>query len=98
MHTVTTLNPVLIEKEEIRNLTFPSERIELSKDETSILKKKIRDSMILGNMHKNKSKIIFEDDRGVKEVRTTIWAAGEKYIVLKQGIAIPVHRILTIIL
>ncbi|MFT6843242.1 MAG: hypothetical protein ACJASR_002017 [Psychroserpens sp.] len=93
-----TLAPTLIEKETIPSLSFPKEPIIRSKDERSLLRKKINDSSVLGNIHHNKIKIVFEDSEGLKEVRTTIWAAGEDFIVLKKGISIPVHRIIDITL
>jgi hypothetical protein len=45
------------------------------------------------NLSKNfylKAHIIFETEEGLKEVITTIWAAGEKHIVLKGGITLPI--------
>lgn len=36
----------------------------------------------LGNLHHGKVSIVFEDDEGVKQVDTTIWATGLKYICL----------------
>ena len=54
--------------------------------------------MILGNVHRTKMRIIFEDIEGVKEVQTTIWAVGDKNIVLKKGVTIPIHRLIDVIL
>ncbi|MFT5600199.1 MAG: hypothetical protein ACI9N1_000433 [Flavobacteriales bacterium] len=93
-----TSAPTLIEKETIPSLSFPKEPIIRSKDERSLLRKKISDSSVLGNIHHNKIKIVFEDSEGLKEVRTTIWAAGEDFIVLKKGVSIPVHRVVDITL
>ena len=93
-----TSAPTLIEKETIPSLSFPKEPIIRSKDERSLLRKKISDSSVLGNIHHNKIKIVFEDSEGLKEVRTTIWAAGEDFIVLKKGVSIPVHRVVEITL
>ena len=87
------LSPTLIEKENISQLVFPKEEVQLSKEERSLLRKKLKDAMILGNIHHNKIAIVFEDEEGLKEVRTTIWAAGLKFVVLKKGVSIPVHRI-----
>ena len=53
--------------------------------------------MILGNIHRVKMKITFEDDECTKQVRTTIWAVGDKNIVLKKGVIIPIHRIIDIL-
>jgi uncharacterized protein (UPF0248 family) len=91
--STTAPTPKLIDKEEISNLVFPPESIHRSKDERSILNKKLRDAMVLGNIHHSKIRIIFEDAEGLKEVRTTVWAAGDEFIVLKKGVSIPVRRI-----
>jgi uncharacterized protein (UPF0248 family) len=40
--------------------------------------------------------VVFEDDQGRKMIETTIWATGEKNIVLKHGMTIPIHRIVEI--
>lgn len=94
MNAIATTH--LIEKEEVSSLHFPSDQVEISKEEISQLKRKLRKAMILGNLHHNKIKIVFRDDTEIKEVRTTIWATGEKHVVLKQGITIPIHRILDV--
>lgn len=92
----TLLSPVRIEKEEISNLIFPKTPITKTADETSILKHSLRRAMILGNLHHSKIKIVFEDDKGLKEVITTVWAVGDKNIVLKQGTVIPINRIVSL--
>jgi uncharacterized protein (UPF0248 family) len=91
-----TETPVLIEKEDIPSLKFPKEALTRSKDEQSILRKRLRDSMVLGNIHHQKIRIVFQDDEGIKEVRTTIWAADDRFIVLKKGVSIPVDRVISI--
>lgn len=90
--TITT-----IEKEAIPALKFPNEPVERSADQTKLLFHKLRRSMVLGNIHRVKMKIVFEDDESRKEVRTTIWAVGDKNIVLKKGVTIPISRIVDII-
>ena len=42
-------------------------------------------------------RIIFEDDEGTKEVRTTIWAVGDKNIVLKKGVTILIISLVDVI-
>ena len=97
-YMVTTYDTVLIEKESIPELNFPSKPLNKSKEQLILLKKKLKRSMILGNVHRTKMRIIFEDEEGVKEVQTTIWAAGDKNIVLKKGVTIPIHRLIDVIL
>ena len=94
----TTLKPTVIEKEIIPNLNFPNQPLDKTKDEMKKLVLKLKRSMILGNIDRTKMRIIFEDDEGTKEVRTTIWAVGDKNIVLKKGVTIPINRLVDVIL
>ena len=93
-----TYATTLIEKESIPKLSFPKQSIVETKKQLDLLKRKLRRSMILGNVHRTKMRIIFQDDDGVKEVQTTIWAVGDKNIVLKRGVIIPIHRLVDVIL
>jgi len=95
---IVTYTTQVIEKETIPSLHFPHEHVDKSKDQLLILKKKLRRSMILGNIHRTKMRIIFEDEEGTKEVQTTIWAVGDRNIVLKKGVIIPIHRLIDVIL
>lgn len=95
--TITT-KPTIIEKEIIPKLLFPSQPLDKSKDEMKKLVQKLKRSMILGNIDRTKMRIIFEDNEGVKEVRTTVWAVGDKNIVLKKGVTIPINRLIDVIL
>ena len=93
-----TYSTTLIEKESIPKLSFPKQSIVETKKQLDLLKRKLRRSMILGNVHRTKMRIIFQDDDGVKEVQTTIWAVGDKNIVLKRGVIIPIHRLVDVVL
>ena len=85
-----TLNPTLIDKERIPELSFKAPvQIEQHED----LESKLLDAMKLGNLHHGKVAIIFRDDEGYKRVETTIWAVGAKYICLKGVMWLPVSRI-----
>ena len=88
--------PVLVEKEEIKNLVFPHESIKRTEEQTQALNKKLQDAMSLGNLHQTKIKIIFEDSEGLKEVETTVWVTGESFISLKAGVTIPMRRIVDV--
>ena len=87
---------ITVEKEDIPSLTFPSEPVERTEEQIQLVKYNLSRSMILGNIHRVKMKIVFEDDEAIKQVRTTIWAVGDKNIVLKKGITIPIERIIDI--
>jgi uncharacterized protein (UPF0248 family) len=94
----TTLKPTIVEKEIIPNLLFPSQPLDKSKEEMKKLIQKLKRSMMLGNIDRTKMRIIFEDSEGAKEVRTTVWAVGDKNIVLKKGVTIPINRLIDVIL
>jgi hypothetical protein len=84
------METLLVEKETIPSLSF--------KDKSRVqqhpnLRKQIDKATILGNTHRRKVFIVFEDDDGVKRVNTTIWASGTKFVCLKGGIWIPINRL-----
>ena len=85
-----------IPKENIPNLKFPN---------TEVLKKKLdqkkrywelQRALVLGNLERQKVKIIFEDTMGIKTVETTIWGITDTQVILKQAILIPLQRIIDI--
>lgn len=84
---------MLIEKEIIPSLSF--------KDASEVeqhpeLSKQVQKALRLGNTHKRKVKIVFQDDEGVKKVDTTLWATGSKFVCLKGGVWIPMNRLIEI--
>jgi hypothetical protein len=87
---VITDNPVLIQKEQIPELSF-KKAIEI--EQIPDLMAKLVEATKLGNLHHGKVAIIFRDDEGYKRVETTIWASGGKYICLKGGVWLPISRI-----
>ena len=57
----------------------------------------LENAMKLGNLERNKVKIIFEDAERTRKVETKVWGVTDKRIILKQGMVIPIHRIYEII-
>lgn len=90
------MEPLLIEKELILNLSFVQDKSVV--DQHPNLKQQLVNATLLGNNEHKKVKIIFKDDEGTKMVETTIWASGQKFICLKGGSWIPIHRIVEIII
>ncbi|MEX2511973.1 MAG: hypothetical protein WD398_03625 [Cyclobacteriaceae bacterium] len=85
---------VIIEKEEIQNLRFS--RIEVLSDPKMQEQRKydLYRSQILGNISHGKVWLTFETSDGqLFKVCTTIWAVGDKFIILKRGVSIPIHAI-----
>ena len=63
-----TTTPTIIEKENVVDLQFQGIPIEKSKADMNKLIEKLRRSMVLGNIHRTKMRIIFEDSEGLKGV------------------------------
>lgn len=80
------MNAVLIEKEQINNLHYPTQVSEKSNDRKSDLLSKCKTALSLGNLHKVKCTIFFMDKEGLKKVNTTIWGLMDEHIVLKGGV------------
>jgi len=89
-------NAALVEKEAIANFTFPDKEILESEDAVKLRRQELERAMKLGNVEKGKIKIVFEDSEGPKQVDTTIWGVTDKRIILKQGLVIPINRILAV--
>jgi|GEM_PF-114189 len=85
--------PVITEKNKISELHFPKGEVLLSKNAILQRKKDIERAILLGNNYKTKVKIVFEDEVGVKQIRTTIWGVTDKSILLNKALVIPTHRI-----
>ncbi len=85
--------PKLIEKENVETLNFPKNEVLTTPEEIGRRNHEMGRAMLLGNNHKHKVKIVFEDDECVKEVETTVWGFTDKRVLLKRGLVIPIHRI-----
>jgi hypothetical protein len=93
----TFQKPILIDKDQVKNLRFPQTEVLESVEEITSRKEELRRALILGNLDHSKVKIIFSDSDGPKMIETTVWAVTELRIVLKSGMVIPIHRIHEII-
>lgn len=87
------MKPILIEKEEVRQLSFKNKT---EKKIDSEILKKLEEATLLGNSIHHKVHIIFEDDECLKEIYTTVWATGTQFICIKGGMWIPINRIIDI--
>ncbi len=86
---------ILIEKEEVANLVFPSSDILVNERELiSQRKLAVERANSLGNGEHHKVKIYFADEVSSKVVHTTIWAVTDEAIVLKQNVILPIKRII----
>ncbi|HLG02270.1 MAG TPA: hypothetical protein VI731_01665 [Bacteroidia bacterium] len=95
--TVSTNRALLIPKEVVAELHFPSKEVLSSPEEIKNRDSELNRALVLGNVDHNKVRILFIDSEGPKMVETTIWAVTEQRIILKSGMAIPINRITEII-
>jgi hypothetical protein len=87
------MEPEVIEKEIVKDLTFKSPATFTQEPN---LMKHLEEATRLGNGYHTKVGIIFQDDDGFKRVDTTIWATGQKFICLKGGMWIPIDHIVDV--
>ena len=87
------MEATLIEKELIPSLKFNDKS---TVEQHPELLNQIEKATILGNSHRTKVSIYFQDDESVKRVETTIWASGTKFICLKGGVWIPISRLIEV--
>ncbi len=91
-----TAHAVEITKEELADIRFPRDPVQLSPEHRSLRDRKIERAMKLGNGDHVKCRILFKDAEGLKWVNTTVWDFDRDNIVLKYGLTIPVSRVLDI--
>ncbi|KAA1246162.1 hypothetical protein F0000_08960 [Aquimarina sp. RZ0] len=90
------MNVQTIEKEQIKFLTFPKQDV-LSKRKDQIDRiLELQRALSLGNLERQKVRIVFVDSAGIKKVETTIWGITDKEVILKQATIIPLERIISI--
>ena len=87
----------IIEKEDIPQLKFSKQEALQTSKERHLRSFYLNRALQLGNLLKNKVKIYFKNHKDhLLQVHTTIWAVTTDFVVLKQGITIPKHRIVYI--
>ncbi len=92
MNTVNNIQ--IIEKEQIKFLTFSKTEVLGKKNDQLNRFLDLKRALALGNLERGKVKITFVDDTGLKMVETTIWALTDKSVILKKATIIPLQRIL----
>ncbi|MGP8217774.1 MAG: hypothetical protein ACLQQ4_19570 [Bacteroidia bacterium] len=88
--------PKPIEKEYVAGLHYPTREVLSTPEEIQQRREDAERGMVLGNNYKSKVKILFKDDESVKQVETTIWAVTDTRVILKNNMAIPLHRIIKV--
>jgi hypothetical protein len=88
-----------IEKELLDSIQFPKNEVLTEPNLIEDRMAQAKRAMMRGNSPYNSNvKILFEDKEGKKMVETTVWGVTEKYILLKRGMSLPLHRIHEIII
>lgn len=96
MNELMTAAFLEIPKEQVGALHFPDADVLTSDADRKQRKSALERAMTLGNLEHIKFKIYFEDQQGKHFVDTTIWGVTDERIILKQGLTIPTHRIISI--
>lgn len=88
------MKATVLEKENIEHIQFAANEVLEDKESQTWRNWHLERAVILGNGYKGKVNIHFKDVNGENYVvNTTIWSAGDKYIMLKGGRVIPMHAI-----
>lgn len=86
----------VVEKEQIQFLKFPKEDV-LDRESDQINRSlELKRALTLGNLEREKVKIYFVDNSGLKKVETTVWGITDKAVILKKSTIIPLARIVAI--
>lgn len=93
---IVNFNVQMIEKEQIKHLKFPKNEILKEKKAIADRKVELRRALALGNLERQKVKIIFADEKGYKRVETTVWGITDRSVILKQATLIPLQRIVSV--
>lgn len=84
-------------KEYIYALKFPQQDVISDNNSKKIRLFCLERAMRLGNLLKNKVTIYFKDSQEkLIRIKTTVWGVTQKDVILKKGITIPLHRVVSI--
>jgi len=92
-----SLTSCIIQKEDINKLKFSLAETLNKPEDIALRTHYLKSASKLGNLLKTKVKIYFKDySNKLMIVHTTIWAVTTNFVVLKQGITIPMNSIVYI--
>lgn len=92
------MNPQKIETGEIAKLHFLPNDILADDVQKSERTQKLLKGAILGNIEKEKCKLVFHALEGDRYIETTIWAVTDKYVCLKGGVTLLIMSIMDVII
>ncbi len=82
-----------IEKEMIGELRFPQTDVLTEAEKIQEREINLKRALSLGNLERTKTRIYFEDEKGLRMVETIVWGVTDKRIILKHGVVIPICRV-----
>ncbi|SNR15056.1 hypothetical protein [Tenacibaculum jejuense] len=85
-----------VEKEQIKYFKFPKTEVLAQRNEQINRKIELNRALSLGNLERQKVKIVFVDQDGYKRVETTVWGVTDKAVILKKSTLIPLQRIISV--
>lgn len=92
------MNAHKIEREEIEKLHFLPTDVLPNEEQKTFRTQQLLKGAVLGNIEKEKCKIVFHSEEGDNYIETTIWAVTDKYICLKGGLFLAIASIMEVIL
>lgn len=92
------IEPMIIKKEDIKNIRFPKVDVLPSENEIKSREKALNNALSLGNLEHGKVKLIFLDlGMNPYQIETTIWALTDESICLKGDLLLPKRAVLNIV-
>jgi len=88
----------ITEQELLHKVNFPIKEVLKNLEQINDRKQIAQRARKLGSLSNERVKIIFEDVEGRKMVETTIWGLTDRYLMLKKGMSLPLHRVHEIII
>ncbi len=94
METIETIKPLLLQKEQIEELSFGSNDVLTTPEARHERANQLIKAMTLGNSREHvKVTLVFSAKQGYFRVETTVWAVGDTTVQLKSGMFIPIRAI-----
>ncbi len=92
---MTVLVPETVAKEAIHGFRFEPQEV-LSQHEQEQRSRDLFKAMVMGNTYRHKVTITFQTQDGLKQVVTTVWGLTNRWVLLKNGIQIPIKQIVRV--
>lgn len=87
----------LTDKVLLRGVDFPKDDVLPEFEERKERSLKIHKATSLGNLEQKRVHVVYSDGAILKRLYTTIWAQTTDKIIMRDGITLPVHRIVDVV-